>query len=236
MALIYNNVRPLDISYNGTQINELKYNEQGVWGRPFSLSITKAPEATVNVNRTSSPNQGAELGNLSDGSTIYYGDVLVVTYSFDVGYEVNEHTINGNTLTSGQTVTVTEAIDITVTSKSSYGWHLVWSGSKDVTTNTSITTFNHLPLKYKASVTTTNEYYGYEYPQTLELDIDTAKTVYGNWETGGGDIETETCGTLKITQTISGLNTTAFATFGGRTGENDGDPYSMKITKLEAYY
>ena len=236
MALVYNNVRPLDISYNGTQINDLKYNGQGVWGRPFPLSITKTGQVTVNVNRTSSPNQGAELGNLSDGSTIYYGDVLVVTYSIDSGYEVNEHTINGNNITSGQTITVTEALDITVTAKASYSWHTLWTGNKSVTSNTLITTTSQLALQYRARVTTTNETWQYDYAQTVVLDPDVAKTVIGTWETGGGDLTDENCGTLKITPSMSGLNTNISATFATRTGYDSGDPYTMTITKLEGYY
>lgn len=236
MALVYNNVRPLDISYNGTQINELKYNEQGVWGRPFTLSITNTVQVTVNVNRTSSPNQGAELGNIPDGSTIYYGDVLVVTYSIDSGYEVDEHTINGNTLTSGQNVTVTESIDITVTSQKSYSWHSLWTGSKYVTSNTLITTNDRLALKYRATVTTINETWSYDYLQIVELEVDTPKTVYGTYEIGGGDLMDETCGTLKLTLTMENLKATIYGTFTDRTGSDSYDPYTMIITKLEGYY
>lgn len=235
MALVYNNVRPLDISYNGTQINELKYDGQGVWGRPFPLSITQGTNTTLTVERKSSPNQDAELGMLSDGSTIYYGDTITVVFSANSGYSIDAHSVNGQNLNSGQTITVTEPLEIVITALSNYNWKQVFVGSKDVTTNTTITTFDRLPLKYRASVTTNNEYYGYEYSQTVELDVDEVKTVYGKWETGGGDIEDEPCGTLKITQSISNLRVTAYATFGGRTGANDGDPYTMKITKLEVY-
>lgn len=236
MALVYNNVRPLDISYNGTQINELKHNGQGVWGRPFSLSITKTVQATVNVNRTSSPNQGAELGNLSDGSTIYYGDVLVITYSFISGYTSDEHSINGKNFDSGDTITVTEALDIVVTAKESYRWHTMWSGSKSITSNTQITTSSNLALKYRATVTTLNETWGYEYTQVVELDVNTPKTVYGTYEMGGGDLADETCGTLKLTLSMSGLNSTIYGTFADRTGSDGYDPYSMTISKLEGYY
>ncbi len=36
---------------------------------------------TITVNRTSSPNGGAATGNISSGTTVYYGDVLSVTYT-----------------------------------------------------------------------------------------------------------------------------------------------------------
>jgi hypothetical protein len=236
MALMYNNVRPLDISYNGTQINELKHNGQGVWGRPFSLSITKTVQATVNVNRTSSPNQGAELGYLSDGSTIYYGDVLVITSSFISGYTSDEHSINGKNFDSGETVTVTEALDIVVTAKESYSWHIEWTGSKSLTTGyQTIKTTDKLGLNYKLYITTYNQAEDTSYPQAITLNAGESKTLYGDAEMYG-DLYTETVGKVSLDITMDGLKTNIRVKVSTLTGDEVGDPYTITLTKIEAYY
>ena len=60
---------------------------------------------TITVKRTSSPLQGASTGNLSSGSTIYYGDVLSVTYAANTGYSLGDKgktsiTVTGNVTSS----------------------------------------------------------------------------------------------------------------------------------------
>lgn len=60
---------------------------------------------TITVKRTSSPNQGAATGTLSNGATVYYGDVLTVTYSAASNYELTGHgaasiTVTGNVTAS----------------------------------------------------------------------------------------------------------------------------------------
>lgn len=69
----------------------------------YRLSITKSPSGvTVTVVRTSSPlNPSAPIGQLNDGSEVYYGDALTVTYALGVGYELEEHTIDGEDFDSG---------------------------------------------------------------------------------------------------------------------------------------
>lgn len=45
---------------------------------------------SVAVSRTSSPNEGAATGSLSSGETVYYGDILSVTYTAIDGYSLVE--------------------------------------------------------------------------------------------------------------------------------------------------
>jgi hypothetical protein len=130
MAFKYGTTSPTAIKYNGTDLTVLKYGTTPVWGKPYSLTITKDSYTTVTVNRTSSPNQGASTGTLSSGSVVYYGDVLKITYSVSSGYKISTSTVNGTTFSSGATFTVTGAISVVTTAVASASWHTVWTGSK----------------------------------------------------------------------------------------------------------
>lgn len=81
----------------------------------YVLAINEGSNVTVTVNRTSSPKQGASQGYLSNGSTIYYGDVLSVSYLLSVGYEIETHTLNGSPFNSGDNYTVTANVIIVTT-------------------------------------------------------------------------------------------------------------------------
>ena len=59
----------------------------------------------ITVKRTSSPYAGAGTGNLSSGATIYYGDVLSITYAASAGYSLGNKgktsiTVTGNVTSS----------------------------------------------------------------------------------------------------------------------------------------
>ena len=236
MAFIFRNVEPTEIIYNGVSLTVLKYGNTAVWGKPYSLSISQGANTTVTITRTASPNQNATTGVLSSGSVIYHGDVLTFTYSVSSNYKIDTHTVNGTTTNSGATITVDGNLNIVTTAVKSASWHSLWTGSKYITSNTKITTNSQLALKYRATVTTHNETWSYDYTQVVELDVDTPNTVYGTYEMGGGDLADESCGTLKLTLTMDNLNATIYGTFASRTGSDSGDPYSMTITKLEGYY
>ena len=97
--------------------------------KSYTLSFTKPNTGgSAEVRRTSSPNGGGSLGVLNNGATIYYGDVLVVSYTENPGYEVETHTINGDTFTTPATVTVTGAVNVVVTMKNA-GVVWIWNGS-----------------------------------------------------------------------------------------------------------
>lgn len=83
----------------------------------FSLSISAAPGTTISVNRTSSPKAGAATGALSNGATVYYSDVLTITVSAAVGWELTGFTVNGGSFQSGNSHTVTGAVSVASTSK-----------------------------------------------------------------------------------------------------------------------
>lgn len=78
----------------------------------FKLSLSSGVGSTITVNRTKSPLQGASTGNLSNGETIYYADVLMLSFSATAGYEIKEQTVNGEDFYSGDTHTVTANVTI----------------------------------------------------------------------------------------------------------------------------
>lgn len=83
--------------------------------KSFKLSISAGTGSSVTVNRTSSPKKGASTGNLSSGATIYYSDVLKITFTASTGYEIATHTVNGSSFTSGSSHTVTANVSVVAT-------------------------------------------------------------------------------------------------------------------------
>ncbi len=68
-----------------------------IWSTGTGYSIT--------VSRKSSPNAGASMGTLSSGATVYYGDVLWITYNKKDYYTIKAHgateiTVTGNITSS----------------------------------------------------------------------------------------------------------------------------------------
>lgn len=97
-------------------INVMKYENEPVYGRPFSLSISNRGTTTT-VTRTSSPNEHATQTSLSNGDTVYYGDVLSISVSANSGYGTDWiENRSATSLTSAGTrkwtVTVTNHIDL----------------------------------------------------------------------------------------------------------------------------
>ena len=97
--------------------------------KSYTLSFTKPNTGgSAEVRRTSSPYGGGSTGALNNNATIYYGDVLEISYTENPGYEVDTHTINGSTFTSPTTVTVTGNVTVVVSMKNA-GVVWIWTGS-----------------------------------------------------------------------------------------------------------
>ena len=142
MSIKFNGSTLTNITYNGTNLTVVKHNNSPVWGKPYTLSISAGSNSSVIVTRTSSPNEHAQTGTLTNGSTIYYGDVISVTYTVSDGYKISTSTINGTTFTSGSTFTVSSNISVVTTAVVSKSWHTVWEGTKVITTTNGATTIN----------------------------------------------------------------------------------------------
>lgn len=81
----------------------------------YSLIVSAGSNASVSVTRISSPLKGASTGTLSNGATIYYSDVLQITFSASTGYYLATHKVNNSTFTSGNTHTVKGNVSVAAT-------------------------------------------------------------------------------------------------------------------------
>ena len=75
-----------------------------------SLSISAGTGSSVTVVRQSSP--WVSTGSISNGATIYDGDVLKIDFSVSTGYNLSVRTVNGSTFTSGGTHTVSGNVTV----------------------------------------------------------------------------------------------------------------------------
>jgi hypothetical protein len=136
MTLYFNNVMPTAIKYNGTDLTVLKYGTTAVWGKPFSLTVQQSFGSEYRIHRDTSPNQHASISTISDGSTVYYGDVLTITAIPASGYKLVSFTINGTEYANGetsavsQTITVTSAVSVVINTESATSWKTVWTGNE----------------------------------------------------------------------------------------------------------
>ena len=83
--------------------------------KSYTLSISAGTGSAITVNRTSSPKQGASTGNLSSGATIYYSDVLKISFSANEGYDIGACTVNNSTFTSGNSYEVINNVTVSST-------------------------------------------------------------------------------------------------------------------------
>lgn len=75
-----------------------------------SLSISAGTGSSVTVVRQSSP--WVATGSISNGATVYDGDVLKIDFSVSTGYNLSVRTVNGSTFTSGGTHTVSGNVTV----------------------------------------------------------------------------------------------------------------------------
>lgn len=66
---------------------------------PYRVTWSNGTGYTITVKRTSSPNAGASIGTLSSGATVYYGDVLSVTYTKQDYYKITKQGVTSVTVT-----------------------------------------------------------------------------------------------------------------------------------------
>ena len=76
----------------------------------YTLSVSTGIGSSILVERSSS--NYASTGTLTDGDSIYDGDVLQVSFSALTGYKLKTQTVNGSAFTSGESFTVSGAVTI----------------------------------------------------------------------------------------------------------------------------
>lgn len=85
--------------------------------KPYKLSVSAGVGSTIQVSRRSSPKAGAGTGVLSNGATVYAGDVLSLAVSVSAAYELSALTVNGAAFSPGDPLTVTGNISIVATTR-----------------------------------------------------------------------------------------------------------------------
>lgn len=238
----------LEATKNG---NTVKY-----WGRPVSLYIQESnPDiTTVTVNRISSPNQQAPLGNVTDGSLVYYGDVLEISATVtDSSYEIESFKVDNVNWTSGQQITVTQwlPIYVIVNLKESASWRTLWSGSYNSgyvsQTAGTIQTVNAYDKVGVTVEETVNPYpvrltgrliVGDGVKQFTELEIPNVNDTPSSVSiTVSGDTyildEVFASETVTLTMVQSAMGSSLSMAFKNTTGEI---AYQYYITKIEQYY
>ena len=126
---------------------------------------------TITVKRTSSPIAGAKTGTISSGATVYYSDVLSVTYTASTGYSLSSKgstsiTVTGNVTSSNIYATATV---------NSYTYKIVYKSSNGTSLGTAKVT-----KKYGTTNTISPKTFsGYTSPssQKVKWDSTTAKTI-----------------------------------------------------------
>lgn len=249
MALVINGVYPTEIKVvqNGTttDLTVLKYGSQAVWGKPFSLTIQAGADSTVSVNRTSSPNQHANISTIGSGSTVYYGDTLTITATPASGYKLTKFTINGTEYASGQTtavsqtITVTSAVSIVINTEAAISWKTVWTGSEGVNMARVTTgsfadgsgmysgsaTIQHAIVSnaYKTRITYTLDS---ESPQSVELSTSLITLTAGNNSSVSAKIDSSS-NNIDFLTVIKGSQPNSKVFYFGK---------SVTLTKVEQYY
>ncbi len=105
----------------------------------YTVSWSESSGCSISVERKSSPNGNASIGNISTGATVYYGDVLSITYSADTGY-----TLNG---TGSSSITVTENVTSSsiyaAASLNSYTYNIVYKSVNGTQLGTATATYKY---------------------------------------------------------------------------------------------
>lgn len=140
-------------------------------GVAYTVSWTDGTGYTITVNRTESPYVGAETGTLSNGATVYYGDVLSVTYAAATGYTLASSGETAITVTDN----VTSSSIYATASANSYTYNIVYKSSNGTALGTATATYKYGTTNTISAPAKT----GYTTPasQSVKWDSTSAKTI-----------------------------------------------------------
>ncbi len=159
---------------SATEVNAVS-SEQTLYAQwtvnAYSVNWNGGTNYSIEVRRTASPYAGASTGALSSGETVYYGDVLSVTYTASTGYSIASKgsepiTVTGNVTSSHIYATV---------SANSYAYNVVYKSSNGTNLGSTTVTYKYgttNAISAPAKV-------GYNTPaaQSVKWDSTTAKTI-----------------------------------------------------------
>lgn len=138
---------------------------------PYKVSWSNGTGYTISVNRTSSPNANASTGALSSGATVYYGDVLSVTYTASTGYSISSKGITSTTVVGN----VTSSSIYASASLNSYTYNVVYKSSNGTSLGSTTATYKYGTTNTITAPSTS----GYNTPsaQSVKWDSTSAKTI-----------------------------------------------------------
>lgn len=70
--------------------------------KSYKLRISAGEGSTINVSRTESPLQNADISDLNNDADIYYNDKLEITFSAETGYNLTTTQVNNNDFSGGE--------------------------------------------------------------------------------------------------------------------------------------
>lgn len=138
---------------------------------PYTVSWNTGTGYTITVKRTSSPNAGASIGALNNGATVYYGDVLSVTYTASTGYSLGSKGDTSITVTGD----VTKTRIFTSASLNKYTYNIVYKSSNGTNLGSAEAGY----LYGTTNTITPPAFPGYTTPsaQSVKWDSTSAKTI-----------------------------------------------------------
>ncbi len=138
---------------------------------PYTASWSSGTGYTISVSRTSSPNANAKTGALSSGETVYYGDVLSISYTAHTGYSISSKGVTSITVVGN----VTSSSIYATASLNSYTYTIVCRSSNGTNLGSSTATYKYGTTNTISAPAKT----GYNTPpaQTVKWDSTSAKTI-----------------------------------------------------------
>ena len=137
----------------------------------YTVSWNAGTNCSIAVSRTSSPKAGAYTGKLYSQDTIYYGDVLSVTYTANTGYTISNHGSTSITVTRN----ITSSDIYATATANSYTYNIVYKSSNGTNLGTGTATYKYGTTNTISAPAKS----GYDTPaaQTISWDSTSAKTI-----------------------------------------------------------
>lgn len=138
---------------------------------PYQVTWNNGTGYTISVRRTSSPYAGSSIGALSNNDTVYYGDVLSITYTPNTGYSLSSSGKTAITVSDN----VTSADIYASATLNSYTYNIVYKSSNGTSLGTTTATYEY-GTSHTISAPAKS---GYKTPesQTVMWDSTSAKTI-----------------------------------------------------------
>lgn len=137
----------------------------------YTASWSSDTGYSITVKRTSSPLAGASISTLSSGNTVYYGDVLSITYTASTGYSLTSKGSTSITVTGN----VTSSSIYASAKVNSYTYNVVYKSSNGTNLGSTTVTYNYgttntISAPAKPGYTTPGS-------QSVKWDSTSAKTI-----------------------------------------------------------